>query len=388
MRVLFLNRYSLAMTTGGMAEYLHYLPMALRSHGVDVLFYHEGETSALTGPEYAQNDVPVYYGPFVRPSFFVFTQKLKPLVELVYAEHIDLVHAQGAYRSGYVAMQLSKKTKIPFVVTSHADIVATNSDRMKREKVQRRCRDVLRHATFVTHLSPLMEGVSHQLHDTHEKSVIIGNGIDLSGWSSFVSLPEQNYLLGMGRLEPEKGFDILIDVYAKLRERGIKTSLVIAGSGSAELALQNQVKQHGLNLVTHCQDLSRIPDESVVFTGYVRGDAKKQLVAQSQLILFPTQPHRVEEAFGIVQIEAMAAGKVVVASDSATTRYLQSLGLQAVLVKADDVAAWALQIQQLLSDDSLRKQLGQTNIENVRQFDWDVIAKQYQEVYLSCLAIR
>jgi glycosyltransferase involved in cell wall biosynthesis len=73
---------------------------------------------------------------------------------------------------------------------------------------------------------------------------------------------------------------------------------------------------------------------------------------------------------------------VLVASDSATTRYLQSLGLQARLAKADDANAWADQIAPLLTAVALREHLGMINLDNVKQFDWDVIAKQYSDMYL------
>jgi glycogen(starch) synthase len=269
-------------------------------------------------------------------------------------------------------------------VMSHGDIAAANSDRMKRGKVQRRCRDILRQAVGVSHLTPMMADASHGVFDTRDKSVVIANGIDLASWGDALTIPEKNYLLGIGRLQREKGFHVLIDAYAALCQRGIKTSLVIAGDGSEAANLHAQVERRGLKLVTNHQDVTSIPEGSVVFTGYIKGAAKHRLIAGSQLVLFPTQPAEWEEPFGIVQIEAMAAGKVLVASDSATTRYLQTLGLQAHLAKADDANAWADQIMPLLAAVDVRKKLGEINLGNVKQFDWGVIAKQYRDMYLRC----
>jgi glycosyltransferase involved in cell wall biosynthesis len=253
---------------------------------------------------------------------------------------------------------------------------------MKRGKVQRRCRKILRHAVGVSHLTPMMADASHQIFDTRDKSAVIANGIDVAAWRELPVVDTQNYLLGIGRLQREKGFHVLIDAYAELCRRGVKTSLVIAGDGAEAVNLHEQVRRLGLNLVLGHQDVASIPPESVVFTGYVKGVAKHALMAGSRLVLFPTQPSEWEEPFGIVQIEAMAAGKTLVASDSATTRYLQSLGLQARLAKADDANAWADQIAPLLDSVAVREQLGKVNLENVQQFDWDVIAKQYSEMYL------
>ncbi len=385
MRVLLLNRYSLERTAGGVAEYLYYLPLSLKPLGITTYIYNEDEKggSQLVGPRLLKNGVPTYAGPFIKPSFFVSTKKLNPLLELCKKEKIDLIHAQGTYRCGWIAMQVCKLAKIPYVVTSHADIVVTNSDRMKRGKVQRRARAVLAHAAKVTHLTPLMAEISHQVFDTRDKSYIIGNGIDVKEWRAVATLPEQNYAIGIGRLEPEKGFHVLISAYALLHSQNFSGSLVIAGTGSAELELQHQAKRLGMNVVTAFQDFSRVPERSVVFTGYIRGEIKKQLIGQSQMILFPTQPQQWEEPFGIVQIEAMAAGKALIASDSVTTRYLQTFGLQAALVQAENVHAWAEEIKNISVNQVVRHQLGRKNLENADQFDWSVIAKQYRDVYLA-----
>jgi glycosyltransferase involved in cell wall biosynthesis len=384
MRVLLLCRHSFEKTAGGVVEFLHYLPRALKTYGIETVMYDMGSEVDydLHGPHFLPNGMAAYSGPLIKPGFFVARKKLQPLIDLCQREKIDLVHAQGTYRSGFVAMQLLKRARVPYVVMSHGDIAAANSDRMKRRAVQRRCREILRHAAGVSHLTPMMADASHQIFDTRDKSAVIANGIDLASWRDLPVRVPQNYLLGIGRLQREKGFHVLIDAYAELCRRGVKTSLVIAGDGAEAVNLHAQVRRLNLNLVTGHQDVTAIPGESVVFTGYVKGAAKHALVAGSELILFPTQPSEWEEPFGIVQIEAMAAGKVLVASDSATTRYLQSLGLQARLAKADDANAWADQVAPLLAAATLREQLGRVNLDNVQQFDWDVIAKQYSDMYL------
>ena len=387
MKILYIHRHPFDKITGGVAEYLHYLPIALKAQGVETISYTAGEKNAseISDPRYLANGMSAYSGPFLKPGIFSFARKLKPLFELCQKEKIDLIHAQGAYRSGYVAMQIYKNTGIPYLLTSHSDILTTNSKRIQQRHVQRRCREILRHSIASIHLTPLMAKASDEIYDTHERGFIIGNGIDLSEWKPFIGLPEKNYMLAIGRLEKGKGFNILIDAYAKLRAQGIKTSLVIAGDGIDKTALHNQVKERGLNLVTDFQDFTNVPEASVIFTGYIRGDAKKHLFTQSKFIFFATQPDGWEEAFSIVQIEAMAAGKAMIASDTAPTRYLETLGLQTLLVKPDDIDAWVSQTRRILDNTELRRQLGEANLENVQQFGWEPIAKQYKEAYQTCL---
>jgi len=383
MRILIINRYSVTQTQGGVAEFLHYLPLSLQSLGVETFIYNEGKGDSLQGPELLPSGMQAYTGPFIKPGFFVSSKKLQPLIDLCRTQKIDLIHAQGTYRCGFIALQLFKRTGIPYVITSHADIATSNSARMRRARTQRRCSKILQHAWHVTHLTPLMAEVSHKTHDTRGKSTIIGNGIDAQHYRKYLHLPEQNYILAIGRFEKEKGFDVLISAYAELRKMGCNTSLVIAGSGFQEAALHEQAKQTGLNVLTDFQQIDQIPENSIVFTGYIRGEAKQRLIAQSKLFLFSTQPQILEEAFGIVQLEAMAAGKYLIASDSATTRFLQGFGLEAGLVQADNPLAWARKICDVLADDDLRLRIGKVNLEQAAQFDWPIVARQYRDMYLS-----
>jgi len=384
MHVLFLYPRTLdsSRSVGGVAEFLCALTPALKSLGVNPIIYAGDKTlSQIIKPSQIIADATIYNGPFIKPGFFVSKRKLIPILELCRQTKIDVIHAQGTYTAGFMALQLYKNAKIPYVVTSHSDILITNSKRINRGNVQRRCRQVLKYASAVTHLTSMMEDVSHQLWDTREKSTTIGNGIDCDSWRAYSRLPEKNYILGIGRLERGKGFHVLIAMYAELIQRGVTTSLIIAGKGTEEKNLLSQAQQLGLKVVTDFNDFSHIPEQSVIFTGYVRNEAKMRLIAQSQFVLFATQPDLWEEAFGIVQLEAMAAGKPMIASDTNATRLLHQAGLQVRIVEPSNVSAWADHAVLLLNNADLRKQLGVANLQAVMQFDWQPIAKQYWDVY-------
>lgn len=385
MRVLFLYPRTLdaAHSTGGVAEFLCQLTPALASMGVDsVIYAGDKTTTTLFTPAQTIAHANVYNGPFIKPGWFYSRKKLKPILDLCKREHFDVIHAQGTYTAGFMARQISKRTGIPYVVTSHSDILTLNSKRMRRRNVKNRCRDVLKDAAAVTHLTPMMETVSHELWDTRNKSTVIGNGIDCASWRAYGDLPERPYLLALGRLERGKGFHVLIDMYAQLVKQGVTSSLIIAGKGGEEANLRKQVQQLGLNCVTEFTNTDQLPDQSVIFAGYVRDDAKMRLIAQSQCVLFATQPDLWEEAFGIVQLEAMAAGKPIIASDTNVTRYLQQqAGLNVLSVPPADIEAWVTQMKRLLNDEALRQACGKANLQAAHQFDWLPIAKQYLSVF-------
>jgi glycosyltransferase involved in cell wall biosynthesis len=389
MRVLFLYPRTLdsKYSVGGVAEFLCSLTPALKKLECDSIIYAGDKTvNQLTKPTTVLAKATVYNGPFIKPAWWIRRSKLAPVLEVCRTEKIDVIHAQGTYTAGFMAMKIHERTGIPYVVTSHSDILVTNSKRMNRPNVRKRCQRVLEHAAAVTHLTPMMEVISHEISDTRQKSMVIGNGIDCESFLPFANQPERQYMLGMGRLERGKGFHILIDMFAKLIARGHKTSLVIAGKGSEEQALYAQVKQYGLNLVTDMPDLNNIPEKSVIFAGYVRDDFKKRLIAESQLVLFATQPQLWEEAFGIVQLEAMAAGKAILASKTNVTRFLHQIGMQCSMVEPDDVEAWANEAESLLQNNDLRMKMGQANLQSVKAFDWQPIAEKYRDVYESVKA--
>ena len=391
MRILFLYPRKLDGKTsvGGVAEFLYALTPALHALGIEAYVY-AGDKSAreISGPLKLAPGLTVYHGPFIKPGLFVSPHKLKPILKLCDQLKIDVTHAQGTYTAGFLARQIFKKRGIPYVVTSHSDVSPRNSQRINRSNVKKRCEKVLQDAAVVTHLTPDMEAHSQRISDTQSKNVLIGNGIHLKEWDAYHLLPEQDYMLGIGRLERGKGFHVLIDMYSELIKKNIETSLIIAGKGGAEIELQTQARDLGLNVLVNFSDFNDIPKRSVIFTGYVRGDDKSRLIAQSKCVMFPTQPALWEEAFPIVHLETMAAGRPMVASDIGVIRYLQSFGLSVLVVTPDDIKAWTDATEQLLGDEGRRYEMGANNAKTARQFDWSLIASKYKEVYQQAKSSR
>jgi glycosyltransferase involved in cell wall biosynthesis len=391
MRILLLHSRPLdfAKTTGGVPEFLKAITREYKQLGLDVSIY--------AGDKFEKNihhtstvhdTVKIFTGPLQEPAFWVSRKKIRLVADLCRQENIGVMHSQGTYTPGFMTREVARMTKIPYVITSHSDISPVNSKRLQRSGVRARCRRILQDAAWVTHLTPAMEQASHQILDTRSKSTLIHNGVDIDSWRPYQQLPEKNYILGLGRLEPGKGFHVLIEMYAQLLQRGVTTSLVIAGTGAAEADLRQQCERLGLNIVSALDDVQQIPERSVVFAGYVRDEMKYLLVAHSQCVLFATQPDLWEEAFGIVQLEAMAAGKPLIASDIAATRYLATLGMNVEMVAAKDISAWAQAVQSVLVDPLKRQAMGAANLAAVNQFAWRSVAEQYRDVYVRVMELR
>ena len=97
--------------------------------------------------------------------------------------------------------------------------------------------------------------------------------------------------------------------------------------------------------------------------------------------------HRLD-AFAFVQLEAMASGKAIIASDIPELREVLAAGRNAEIVPLGDTEKWADAIEKLVSDDKTRQRYEQANLVDAEQYNWPAIAKRYAEVYQRVLSGR
>ncbi len=135
-----------------------------------------------------------------------------------------------------------------------------------------------------------------------------------------------NRVLFVGRLAPEKGIDVLVEAWRKAELDGYE--LVVVGEGPLEATLTASATS------------------SVRFTGWLDPAAVRQMMLSARLLAFPSIWY---ETFGLVMVEAMAAGTPVLASDLGGTPEL--VPDRGVLVPPGDAEAWAATLQARVPDD-------------------------------------
>lgn len=141
----------------------------------------------------------------------------------------------------------------------------------------------------------------------------------------------------LGRLVSDKGVNILIDALALLRERNRRPSVLIIGGGPEEAALRSRCAASGLA-------------EHVRFAGIQRGEALVQALNQCKILVVPSiWP----EPFGLVALEGIACGCVVIASN--TGGLPEAVGPCGPTFPMGDAGALADCILQLLQDEDRRK---------------------------------
>lgn len=166
----------------------------------------------------------------------------------------------------------------------------------------------------------------------------------------------------------QKGLTYLLDVAKEIQASGRKAVFVIVGEGHLRAELEAKRDQLGLQ-------------DTVVFTGWVKNAADVALPAFD--IFF--QPS-LWEAMSMVVLEAMAAGKPVVATRVGENGHILENGVDGLLVDAKDIAGMAAALERLIDDAALRMRLGQMARNKAQErFTIGHMVKAYQDVYESLI---
>ncbi|MBW0013657.1 glycosyltransferase family 4 protein [Mycobacterium sp.] len=198
-------------------------------------------------------------------------------------------------------------------------------------------------------------------------AVEIPNGVDVD---SFVSaLPLEGYprpgktVLFLGRYdEPRKGMSVLIDALPRLVERFADLQLLVVGRGD-----EDELRGRAGRLASHIRFLGQVDD------------AGKASAMRSADVY--CAPNTGGESFGIVLVEAMAAGTPVVATDLDAFRRVLCGGECGRLVPPGPPDVLADALIEVLENDVLRDRYVAAGAAEVRRYDWSVVAGQIMRVY-------
>jgi len=164
-------------------------------------------------------------------------------------------------------------------------------------------------------------------------------GIDAAGARSVLQIPAQDVVVGtVGRLTHQKGQKYLVEAMSAVRKEFPRIVLLIVGDGPAGNELRELVKQRGI-------------EDRVIFAGS-RGDVPVMLAAMD-IFVFPS----LWEGLPNSLVEAMAAGKAIIATDIKPNREVLGSENAGVFVPCEDSAAIAAGITQLIKDRELALRL-------------------------------
>jgi phosphatidylinositol alpha-mannosyltransferase len=199
---------------------------------------------------------------------------------------------------------------------------------------------------------------------------IVPNGIDVGLFQDAepAPLPEGRRILFVNRLDPRKGFRVMVDAFAMLAAERADVLLVVAGDGAERGALR---------------ELSIEARSRVVRLGTVPHDELPPYHAASEVFCSPATGR---ESFGIVLVEAMAAGLPVVASDIPGYREVVRDGREGILVPPKEPDAVAEAIGRILDSPQDAERFGAAGRERAADFSWDSVAREIEQVYAEVAA--
>jgi phosphatidyl-myo-inositol alpha-mannosyltransferase len=204
---------------------------------------------------------------------------------------------------------------------------------------------------------------------------VIPNGIEIDSFAGARGgdrLPGR--ILFLGRPEPRKGLPVLLEAFQGLRRRLPDATLVLAGPTREELR-DHAPRGRGVP--------KRVLD-GVTALGRVSDEAKVSEMAAARVLCAPSNGG---ESFGIVLVEAMAAGLPVIASDIPGYRAVLAEGTAGVLVPPDDPDALEKALFTVLGNAGLRDDLEASGLARAERYSWDRLIGQVMEAYSQAIAM-
>ncbi len=289
-----------------------------------------------------------------------------------------VLHAHD-WLAHFCGRELKHEFKLPLIATIHATEYGRNSG--IRTEMQRQIASTEWQLTYeawrVIVCSRYMEQeVIEQFQLPPDKIDVIPNGVkadkfefdfapdDARRFRAQFARPEEKLIFFVGRMVPEKGAHLLLEALSKVRKRIPEARLVIVGGGDSG-PLKQQAEELGIT-------------DRVTFTGFVSDESLLRLYRVIDVACYPS----LYEPFGIVALEAMAAGIPVVVSDAGGLPEVVEHNVSGIVCPRGDSDALADAIVGLFRDPARARQLADNGHRRVREvFNWDRIAAQTQSVY-------
>ena len=218
------------------------------------------------------------------------------------------------------------------------------------------------------------------------KMVIVPPGVDVCHFypipadeaKAYVGLKaEDRMILFVGRIEPLKGVDTLINAMCCLKLKDANRPVHLAIIGGDPSASPEQMTVEMARLQKMCEDLGL--GKTVIFLGKRDQDTLPYYYSAAEVLVMPSH----YESFGMVALEAMACGTPVIASEVGGLAYLVRDGETGFTIPAEEPERLCEKLSWLLNDPELHQKMSGQAAEYAQDYAWDKIATQIVDVYSS-----
>lgn len=290
----------------------------------------------------------------------------RPLKRFLDQENFDILHFHEPFVP-FLSWQLLRASKTTNVATFHsfpeASLVLKVLGRPAKALILPSLKEKIKRFSAVSWVAAAF------VQDLAGEVEIIPNAIDLQRLAVKKKIDKfcdgKVNLLYVGRLSKRKGVLYLLRSIKKIKESLDRFRLIIVGTGPEEEEIKEFVENSGL--------------ENVVFVGQVSNEDLPVYYRTADVFCAPAIRG---ESFGVVLLEAMAAGLPIVAfANAGYQEILRNKPFSDFLVESKDTAGFAWQLKRLITDKNLRRKLGQASLKKAKKYSWEVVGKKILEFY-------
>jgi rhamnosyl/mannosyltransferase len=353
LRILQIYKDYFPPVRGGIEGHINLLSNGLRERGVDV--------EVLVSNTMGKLDIETIDGITVTKVPQITRLASAPLnYSLCYwikkiGKKFDLLHFHLPNPTAVLSYLMSG-LKVKAVATYHSDIIR---QRLIAKLYRPFLEIFLTKIDCIVATSPNYINTSKILRKYHQKCKVVPLGVNIARFkdqhSDFLTTSSirQSYgnriLLFIGKFRYYKGLHILIEAMKQ-----INGMLLLIGGGFLEQELKQQVVKNGL-------------DKKIVFLGELSDQDVNNFLRTCDVFVLPSVER--SEAFGIVQLEAMACGKPIVCTELGTgTSYVTQHQKNGIVVEPNQPSALAQAISYLLDNPDIRLRYGQAGIMRVEKY--------------------
>jgi PEP-CTERM/exosortase A-associated glycosyltransferase len=315
----------------------------------------------------------------------------KRLDEIIPQIQPDILHAHSPALNGLAALHASKKHNIPVVYECRAfwEDAAVDHGTTKQGSLRYKITHKLETYVFkkANAITTICEGLRQDIIQrglSKQKVTVIPNAVDIEKFTEnqkadpvlreSLALTDKLVLGFIGSFYAYEGLPLLLDAMPLILQGQPDTRLLLVGGGPQENLLKETVKQLQL-------------DEKVIFTGRVPHNSVQDYYNQVDIFVYPRQSMRLTDLVTPLKpLEAMAQGRILIASDVGGHKELIKDGFNGCLFKADDKEDLAKSVLNLLENKDTWAELrrnGRNFVEQER--NWSVSVARYKAVYESLL---
>jgi glycogen(starch) synthase len=387
MRVLLLSWEYPPLMVGGLGRHVHALSTALAAAGQQVTVVTRHAPGA--PPEELVDGVHVVraaedplHVPAHGPTFLAHVLSTnhaitRAALRIADGGRYDLIHAHD-WLVAHSAVTLREKLDAPLVATIHATEIGRHQGWLP-EDLNRSIHSVecwlANQADRVVACSHYMRWeISRLLGVPYQRIDVVVNGVDRELWRvapASITAARLRYagsgpLIGFaGRLVYEKGVQDIVEALPRLRAAHPGLRFVVAGDGPYRGELQDRVDRLQLR-------------PAVSFAGFLGNDLPA-VIAATDVMVVPS----IYEPFGMIALEAVAAGVPVVAAETGGLKEIVEPGHTGMTFRVGDPDALARSVSRLLRDQTVAQRIVKAGHRMLDRYSWDGIAQRTLRVYRS-----